>query len=104
MGLRANENGQITWHQIVDILDEFRNGICDDVCQQIELIQGVPGLVRQPGRNPAGVDANRGRGTLYTYNGRLWDVPQTFAFYDFCETGCWVEVVAARDASLHDSG
>ena len=77
---------------------------CDDVCQQIELIQGVPGLVRQPGHNVAGVDANCGRGTLYTYNGRLWDVPQTFAFYDFCETGCWVEVVAARDASLHDSG
>ncbi len=62
MWLRANENGQITWHQIVDILDEFRNGICVDVCQQIELIQGVPGLVFQPGHNAAGVDANRGRG------------------------------------------
>ena len=80
MELRAIENGQITRHQIVDILDEFRNGIRDDVRQQIELIQGVPGLVRQPGRNGAGVDANRGRGTLYTYNGRFWDVPQTFAF------------------------
>jgi hypothetical protein len=44
MELRAIENGLITRHQIVNILDEFRNGICDDVCQQIDLIQGVPGL------------------------------------------------------------
>ena len=38
------------------------------------------GLVCQPGCNAAGVDANRGQGTLYTYNGRFWDVPQAFAF------------------------
>jgi hypothetical protein len=80
MELRAIENGLITRHQIVNILDEFRNGIRDNVRQQIDLIQGVPGLVRQPGRNAAGVDANRGQGTLYTYNGRFWDVPQAFAF------------------------
>jgi hypothetical protein len=35
MELRAIENGQITRHQIVDILDEFRNGIRDDVRAQI---------------------------------------------------------------------
>jgi hypothetical protein len=43
MELRAIENGQITRHQIVDILDEFRNGIREDVRVQIELIQAVPG-------------------------------------------------------------
>ena len=80
MELKGIENGQITRHQIVDILDEFRNGIRNDVSQQIELIQGVPGLVRQLGRNAAGVDANRGRGTLYTYNGRFWDIPGHLAF------------------------
>jgi hypothetical protein len=66
MELRATKNGQITRHQIVDILDEFRNGIRNDVCQQIELIQGVPGLVCQPGGNASGADANRRQGgTLY---------------------------------------
>jgi hypothetical protein len=81
MELRAIENGQITRHQIVDILDEFRNGIRDDVRAQIALIQAVPG-VNPPG-GAAGSTAtigNHGQGTLYTYAGRFWDVPQNFAF------------------------
>ena len=68
-GVKSYWNGQITQHQIVDILDEFRNGISNDICQQIELIQGKPGLVRQPGNNAAGV--------AWCH---LWDVPQTFSF------------------------
>ena len=81
MELRAIENGQITRHQIVDILDEFRNGIRDDVRQQIALMQqGVPGLIGQPPGRNAGDDDHRRVGTVYTYNGRFWDVPQTFAF------------------------
>ncbi len=37
MKLRAIENGH-TRHQVVDILDEFLNGIRDDVRAQIALI------------------------------------------------------------------
>ena len=81
MELRAIENGQITRHQIVDILDEFRTGIRDDVRAQIELIQAVPGIIR-PGVSGAAAISNGGghQGTLYTYAGRFWDVPRTFAF------------------------
>lgn len=39
---RAIENGQITCHQIVDILDEIRNGIWEDVQAQLELIRAEP--------------------------------------------------------------
>jgi hypothetical protein len=81
MELRAIENGQITRHQIVEIFDKFRNGIRDDVRAQIALIQAVPG-VNPPG-GAAGSTAtigNHGQGTLYTYAGRFWDVPQNFAF------------------------
>ena len=81
MELRAIENGQITRHQIVGILDEFRNGIRDDVRTQIELIQAVPGIDRRGDAGTAGATCNGGgQGTLYTYAGRFWDVPQTFAF------------------------
>jgi hypothetical protein len=81
MELRAIENGQITRHQIVEILDEFRNGIRDEVLAQIELIHTVPGIIR-PGVGGAATTGNGGgqQGTLYTYAGRFWDVPQTFAF------------------------
>ena len=81
MELRAIENGQVTRHQIVDILDEFRNGIRDDVRAQIELIQAVPGIIR-PGPGGAAATGSGGgqHGTIYTYAGRFWDVPQTFAF------------------------
>ena len=79
MELRAIENGQVTRHQIVDILDEFRNGIRDDVRAQIELIQAVPGINQHPG-DGAGDAATRiggggEQGTLYTHSGRFWDVP-----------------------------
>ena len=81
MELRAIENGQITRHQIVDILDEFRNGIRDDVRAQIALIQAVPGVNAPPGGGAGtATNDNSGQGTLYTYAGRFWDVPQNFAF------------------------
>jgi hypothetical protein len=81
MELRAIENGQITRHQIVDILDEFRNGIRDDVRAQIELIQAVPGINRTGNcAETAATDHGGGQRTLYTYSGRFWDVPQNFAF------------------------
>ncbi len=77
MELRAFKNGQVTRHQIVDILDEFRNGIRDDVRTQIVLIQAVPGIIR-PG--PGGAAATGIGGgqqvTIYTYAGRFWDFPK----------------------------
>jgi hypothetical protein len=82
MELRAIENGQITRQQIVNILEDFRNGIRDDVRDQIAQIQAVAGVLQPAQRNPAGGgDANRTRqGTLFTYHGRFWDVPLSFAF------------------------
>ena len=79
MELKAIENGQITRHQIVGLLDEFRNGIRDDVRAQIELIQAVPGISGAPAATTVHA-SNRQQGTLYTYNGRFWDVPQKFSF------------------------
>ena len=79
MELRAIENGQITRQQIVGLLDEFRNGIRDDVRTQIELIQAVPGL-NATAAGGAVAAPNHRQGTLYTYNGRFWDVPPTFQF------------------------
>ena len=68
----------------MDILDEFRNGIREDVRAQIELIQAVPGVNRRPGDGGEDAATRIGgggeQGTLYTYSGRFWDVPQTFAF------------------------
>ena len=85
MEQRILDNGQISRHQIVTILDEFRAGIRDDVRQQIDLIQAHPGLVRPQGPcNGAGAEqiigaGNQG-GTLYVYSGRFWDVPESFSF------------------------
>ena len=45
MKQRVLENGQVSQHQNVTTLDEFRAGILDDVRQQIDLIQANPGLV-----------------------------------------------------------
>ena len=84
MEQRVLENGQISRHQIVTILDEFRAGIRDDVRQQIDLIQAHPGLVRpRDPHNGAGAEqigtGNQG-GNMYVYSGRFWDVPESFAF------------------------
>jgi hypothetical protein len=85
MGQRVLENRQISRHQIVIILDEFRAGsILDDVQQQIDLIQAHPGLVRpQDPYNGVGAErigaGNQGS-TLYLYSGCFWDVPESFSF------------------------
>jgi hypothetical protein len=81
---RVLENGQISRHQIVTILDEFRTGIRDDVRQQIDWIQAHPGLVRpQDPHNGAGAErigaGNQGS-TLYLHSGCFWDVPESFSF------------------------
>jgi hypothetical protein len=36
---RAVENGQISRHQIITLLDDFCNGIRDDVCEQLNVIR-----------------------------------------------------------------
>jgi hypothetical protein len=82
---RAIENGQISRHQIITILDNFRNGIRDDVREQVNAIQqGQARLQPVPPDGAAAYGHNvvvRGRlGTLYSYRGRFWDVPATFAF------------------------
>ena len=77
MELRAIENGQITCHRIVDILDEFRKGIKEDVTTQFTLIQAVPGVNAQV---QAMSNVNNQQQTLYTYSGRFWDVPKNFVF------------------------
>ena len=83
---RAIENGQISRQQIIMILDDFRNGIKDDVREQIDVIrQGQACLL--PPHDAGGAAANGrvimfggNRGTLFSYRGRFWDVPATFAF------------------------
>jgi hypothetical protein len=114
MELRAIKNGQITRHQIVDILDEFRNGIREDARAQIELIQAVPGVNRRPGDGGEDAATRIGgcgeQGTLYTYFGRFWDVPHTFAFPVSVKRDVswrlWLQGMPAerRDDTEHDKG
>ena len=84
MEQRILENGQISRHQIVSILDEFRNGIRDDVRQQIESMQAQQGLLNQRNggdeRMPLARNQGTAGGVLFTYHGRFWDVPETFSF------------------------
>jgi hypothetical protein len=68
------------------ILDDFCNGIRDDVCEQISAIQ--QGQARLQPLLPDGAAAHGhnvvvqgSQGTLFSYqHGRFWDVPATFAF------------------------
>jgi hypothetical protein len=82
---RAIENGQISRHQIITILDDFRNGIRNDVREQIDAIQQGQARLLPPTRDGAGAGGHNvieqgNRGTLFSYRGRFWDVPATFAF------------------------
>jgi hypothetical protein len=80
MELRSFENGTVTRHQIEGILAEFRNGIRDDVALQIGQLQAIAGLAGQVGQKQAsGVIPGKGR-NVYTYHGRMWDVPKNFEF------------------------
>jgi hypothetical protein len=76
---RATENGQITRVQIVAILDDFRNGIRQDVSQQITTLQshgiGVPQVPPAANQN-----TNAQGATLFSYSGKFWDVPEDFEF------------------------
>jgi hypothetical protein len=82
---RAIENGQISRHQIKTILDNFCNGIRDDVREQVNTIQ--QGQARLQPVLPDGAAAHGhivvvwgSQGTLFSYRGRFWDAPATFAF------------------------
>ena len=75
---RALESGQITRTQIIDILDEFKNGISNDVRKQLELLQGQGAVVRQP--ETIGEPTGQQGPQLFMYQGRFWDVPQDFEF------------------------
>jgi hypothetical protein len=77
MELRGIENGQIIRHQIVDILDEFKKGVKNDVTTQIALIQATPGVNVQM---QAIINVNNQQQTLYTYSGQFWDMPENFFF------------------------
>ena len=79
---RALENGVISRHQIITILDDFRNTIRDDVREQVETIRGYPGLVvaRSPADGGRTTAVARDRGNLFTFGGRFWDVPASFSF------------------------
>ncbi|KAI2492163.1 hypothetical protein MHU86_22390 [Fragilaria crotonensis] len=83
---RAIENGQISRHQIITILDDFRNGIRDDVREQINAIQQGQARLQEPALHDRTAADGRdvivrgNRGTLFSYRGRFWDVPATFAF------------------------
>jgi hypothetical protein len=84
---RAIENGQISRHQIISILDEFRSSIKDDAREQLEAIrQSQTGMLPLfngggAGGGGAGIVVHGGnRGTLFSFGGRFWDVPATFAF------------------------
>jgi hypothetical protein len=67
----ALENGQISYHQIISILDDFRNGIRDDVRQQLETMRAQQGLLNQQN---GGTEQISIAGDLNTA-GRFWDVP-----------------------------
>ena len=80
---RALENGQISRHQIITILDEFRNAIRADVHEQVETIRVQAGGMLAPPVNGGGgtaVVVHSNRGNFFTYGGRLWDVPASFTF------------------------
>ena len=94
---RAIENGQISRHQIITILDNFCNGIlldnfcngiCDDIRKQINAIQQGQACLLPPLHDGAAGGANGqdiqfalgNQGTLFSYRGRFWDVPATFSF------------------------
>lgn len=78
---RAIDNGQISREQIVGILDEFRQGIRDDVSQQITALQ-ANGIGRAPEQAaPGTLHQGPGQGVkFFAYAGKAWDVPQNFEF------------------------
>lgn len=75
---RALETGQITRTQIINILDEFKNGISDDVHKQLELLQGQGAILARPPSKESVEEPQEPQ--LFMYQGRFWDVPQDFAF------------------------
>jgi hypothetical protein len=77
------ENGQISRTQIVGILDEFKDGINDNVNQQMIMLQRRQGaeasLNPEPYGNGIGQVPHQGA-RLFNYQSRFWDVPHGFAF------------------------
>ena len=80
---RTVENGQISRTQIVGILDEFKDGINDNVNQQMIMLQRRQGaeasLNPEPYGNGIGQVPHQGA-RLFNYQSRFWDVPHGFAF------------------------
>ena len=82
MEQRAIENGHITSDQIVNILDNFRKGIQDNVKMQLSKLQqhGIgPNQEQAPPMNNNPTVGNN-PGNLFLYSGKFWDVPQNFQF------------------------
>ncbi len=55
---RAIENGQISWHHIITILDNFCNGIRDDVRKQVNAIQQGQALLQPVPPNGAAANGH----------------------------------------------
>ena len=78
---RTLENGQISRTQIIGILDEFKNGINDNVNRQMMMMQRQ-GAESNHNPEPHGEKrqvSNQGY-RLFNYQSRFWDVPHGFAF------------------------
>ena len=81
---RALENGTITRNHIFEVLEEFRNKISDDVGRQIQILrdEGIghhPRDTAQGGQAVVGTSAAQ-QGTLFSFQGKFWDVPEDFLF------------------------
>lgn len=78
---RTLENGQISRTQIIGILDEFKNGINDNVNRQMMMMQrqGAESNHNPEPHGEEGQESNQ-RSRLFNYQSRFWDVPHGFAF------------------------
>ena len=76
---RALENGQITRAALLEVIDEFRTQMSDQIeTLRNEGIEGRRGNLQA--QNTAALPAANATGTLFSYRGRFWDVPDDFLF------------------------
>jgi hypothetical protein len=83
--VHAIESGHITRDQIVTIMEEFQTGIRNDVQTQIATLNhhgygGVHQPLPQRNNQLLHLEHESAAGTIYSYSGRFWDVPEGFLF------------------------
>ena len=80
----AMENGQISRQQILDILQDFRLGIQEDVATQLQALKeggfGQATTNKTDNQNSNAPGAETLRYQPFFYNGRFYDVPEKFVF------------------------